>query len=61
MGPEGIAYGDKVINLINTSKKQAFSESGDNYIANGEIGIFTLPKQKDIIRINQIWKGGAYQ
>ena len=39
MGPEGIVYGDKVINLINTSKKQAFPESGDNYIANGEIGM----------------------
>lgn len=39
MGPEGIVYGDKVINLINTSKKKAFPESGDNYIANGEIGM----------------------
>lgn len=39
MGPEGIVYGDKVINLINTSKKKAFPESSDNYIANGEIGM----------------------
>ncbi len=39
MGPEGIVYGDKVINLINASKKKAFPESADNYIANGEIGM----------------------
>lgn len=41
LGPEGIVYGDKVINVINTSKKKAYPEDDDarNYIANGEIGI----------------------
>jgi len=41
LGPEGIVYGDKVINVINTSKKKAFpdDERARNYIANGEIGI----------------------
>lgn len=41
MGPEGIVYGDKVINLINTSKKKAFPEvdMDENYVANGEIGM----------------------
>ena len=41
LGPEGIVYGDKVINVINTSQKEAYpADSGArNYIANGEIGI----------------------
>lgn len=41
LGPEGIVYGDKVINVINTSKKKAYPEDDEarNYIANGEIGI----------------------
>lgn len=40
LGPEGIVYGDKVINVINTSHKTAYPETGArNYIANGEIGI----------------------
>ena len=41
LGPEGIVYGDKVINVINTSLKRAYPEddSARNYIANGEIGI----------------------
>jgi len=40
LGPEGIVYGDKVINVINTSKKEAWPKEGArNYIANGEIGI----------------------
>lgn len=40
LGPEGIVYGDKVINVVNTSQKLAWPEnSARNYIANGEIGI----------------------
>lgn len=40
LGPEGIVYGDKVINVVNTSKKRGYPEEGArNYIANGEIGI----------------------
>ncbi|MCF0133823.1 MAG: AAA family ATPase [Blautia sp.] len=40
LGPEGIVYGDKVINVINTSDKKGYPEDGArNYIANGEIGI----------------------
>lgn len=40
LGPEGIVYGDKVINVINTSKKKGYpEEDARNYIANGEIGI----------------------
>ena len=39
-GSEGIVYGDKVINVIN-SKKKAYAKPNviDGYVANGEIGI----------------------
>lgn len=40
LGPEGIVYGDKVINVVNTSKKEGYPREGArDYIANGEIGI----------------------
>ncbi len=40
LGPEAIVYGDKVINIINTSQKKGYPEKeARNYIANGEIGI----------------------
>ena len=41
LGPEGIVYGDKIINVINTSQKEAYpaDDKARNYIANGEIGI----------------------
>ncbi|RRJ25497.1 RNA helicase [Lachnoanaerobaculum gingivalis] len=40
LGPEAIVYGDKVINVINTSQKKGYPEKeARNYIANGEIGI----------------------
>lgn len=40
-GLEEIIYGDKVINLVNhrRDKKQVYPETGNGYIANGEIGI----------------------
>lgn len=41
LGPEGIVYGDKVINVVNTSSKEAYpnDKGARNYLANGEIGI----------------------
>ena len=40
LGPEGIVYGDKVINVINTGQKEGWPrDKARNYIANGEIGI----------------------
>lgn len=40
LGPEGIVYGDKVINVENHSKEAWPNENGGrDYIANGEIGI----------------------
>lgn len=40
-GPEGIIYGDKVINVINRSGRETFPEIEDTYVANGDIGIIT--------------------
>lgn len=40
MGPEGIVYGDKVINVRNIRRRQVYPrEEAINYVANGEIGI----------------------
>lgn len=40
MGPEGIVYGDKVINLKNHRTDRIYPKDGGiNYVANGEIGI----------------------
>ena len=40
LGPEGIVYGDKVINLVNHSTDRVYpKEGGINYVANGEIGV----------------------
>lgn len=40
LGPEGIVYGDKVINVKNHGKEAwPTDQGGRNYIANGEIGI----------------------
>lgn len=40
-GPEGIVYGDKVINVINKSGRETYPEKDDAYVANGDIGIVT--------------------
>lgn len=40
MGPEGIVYGDKVINIRNRWRKDVWPKDGAlEYVANGEIGI----------------------
>lgn len=41
VGPEGIIYGDKVINVINKSRRETYPEKDDAYVANGDIGIVT--------------------
>lgn len=38
-GPEGILYGDKVINVVNKRMKEAYPDGSMNYVANGEIGV----------------------
>lgn len=40
-GPEGIIYGDKVINVVNKSKRETYPPKDDAYVANGDIGIVT--------------------
>ena len=40
-GPEGIIYGDKVINVTNSSRRSAYPDKDDRYVANGDIGIVT--------------------
>ena len=40
-GPEGIIYGDKVINVTNSSSRRVFPDKDDRYVANGDIGIVT--------------------
>ena len=40
MGPEGIVYGDKVINVRNNRRKTVYPEENAlKYVANGEIGV----------------------
>lgn len=40
-GPEGIIYGDKVINVTNSSRRDVYPGKDDRYVANGDIGIVT--------------------
>ncbi len=40
-GPEGIIYGDKIINVANKSGRNTYPEKEDSYVANGDIGIIT--------------------
>ena len=40
-GPEGIIYGDKVINVVNKSRRESYPAKDDAYVANGDIGIVT--------------------
>ncbi|SCU75073.1 putative helicase [Cupriavidus necator] len=39
VGPEGIIYGDKVINVQNKRNRYVYPEKDDRYVANGDIGI----------------------
>ena len=41
VGPEGIIYGDKVINIANSSRRKIYPDKDDHYVANGDIGIVT--------------------
>lgn len=40
-GPEGIIYGDKVINIANSSRRKVYPDKNEHYVANGDIGIVT--------------------
>ena len=41
VGPEGIIYGDKVINVVNSSRRRVYPDRDDRYVANGDIGVVT--------------------
>jgi len=40
-GPEGIIYGDKVINIANSGRRKVYPDKDDHYVANGDIGVVT--------------------
>jgi hypothetical protein len=40
-GPEGIIYGDKVINILNSSRRAVYPDKDGRYVANGDIGVVT--------------------
>ena len=40
-GPESIIYGDKVINIVNSSRRGVYPDKDDRYVANGDIGVVT--------------------
>ena len=40
-GPEGIIYGDKVINIRNSGRRRVFPTMANPFVANGDIGIVT--------------------
>ncbi len=46
MGPQGILWGDKVINVRNSSKRKVYPEIESPYVANGDIGIVVGKYQK---------------
>ena len=49
-GPESIIYGDKVINIANSSRRGVYPDKDDRYVANGDIGVVTghrRTKKKD--------------
>ena len=39
VGSQGIIYGDKVINLVNSSDRKVYPDDQSSYIANGDIGL----------------------
>ena len=41
IGPEGIIYGDKVINVRNSSRRRVYPDKDERYVANGDIGVVT--------------------
>ncbi len=54
-GPEGVVYGDKVMNVINHPRAAWPKGGGRNYVANGEIGIacgtYSATKANDFLKV----------
>ena len=57
LGPQGIIYGDKVINLKNSSARVVFPER-QSYVANGDVGIvvgnYKTRKQKKLFPLVEV-------
>ena len=57
VGPQGIIYGDKVINLKNSSVREVFPER-TSYVANGDVGIvvgnYKTRKQKKLFPLVEV-------
>ena len=61
IGAEGIVYGDKVINVINSKRKAYPDNAGSiNYVANGEIGVAfsNWVKKDDSAKVRSMKLGG---
>lgn len=61
IGAEGIVYGDKVINVINTKRKAYPDNAGSiHYVANGEIGVAfsNWVKKDDSAKVRSMKIGG---
>ena len=52
VGPESIIYGDKVINVVNSSRRRVYPDKDDRYVANGDIGVVTGHRRTK----NKDWK-----
>jgi ATP-dependent exoDNAse (exonuclease V) alpha subunit len=58
LGPEGIVYGDKVINLVNHTTDWVYpKDDALNYVANGEIGVVVGQYKSK----NAEWKGAPWK
>jgi hypothetical protein len=58
LGPEGIVYGDKVINLVNHTTDWVYpKDDALNYVANGEIGVVVGQYKSQ----NAKWKGAPWK
>ena len=53
LGPQGILYGDKVINLVNGRRRDVYPANDTAYLANGEIGL-VVGQFKGSTRFGQI-------
>ncbi len=65
MGPQGIMWGDKVINVINKANRKAWPTAENSYVANGDIGVVVGEyKKSGVAKTLQVefaaQTGGAY-
>ena len=49
MGPQGILWGDKVINVQNSGRRKVWPEIESPYVANGDIGVVVGNIKREIV------------